>query len=103
MMRGMNMSAMMKQVKQMQKKMKQDQETLNATVFTGHAPEDLVVVKFTGDRKMTDLTIKPEAVDPDDVEMLQDLLVADINDAMGQIDSQTQKTMGKYAQNIPGL
>ena len=103
MMRGMNMQSMMKQVKKMQQNMKQDQDKLHATVFEGHAPEDLVVVKFTGDKKMTDMAVKTEAVDPDDVDMLQDLVLAAVNDAMKKIDEQTEKTMGKYAQNIPGL
>ena len=52
---------------------------------------------------MVDIAIMEEAVDPDDVEMLQDLVIAAVNDAMDQIETQTQKTMGKYSRNIPGL
>ena len=69
----------------------------------GHAADDAVVVKFTGDHKMTDISIKEEAVDPDDVDMLQDLVLMAVNDAMNKIDKQTQETMGKYSRNIPGL
>ena len=73
MMRGMNMQGMMKQMQKLQKNMQKDQEELQKTVFEGHAPDDAVVVKFTGDHKMQDIEIKEEAVDPDDVDMLQDV------------------------------
>ena len=96
MMRGMNMQSMMKQMQKLQKNMKKDQDELNATVFEGHAADDAVVVKFTGDHKMTDISIKEEA-------MLQDLVLMAVNDAMSKIDKQTQETMGKYSRNIPGL
>ena len=64
MMRGMNMQGMMKQMQKLQKNMQKDQEELQKTVFEGHAPDDAVVVKFTGDHKMQDIEIKEEAVDP---------------------------------------
>ena len=70
---------------------------------TATAADDAVVVKFTGDHKMTDISIKEEAIDPDDVDMLQDLVLMAVNDAMSKIDKQTQETMGKYSRNIPGL
>lgn len=73
------------------------------TVFEGHAPDDAVVVKFTGDHKMQDIEIKEEAVDPDDVDMLQDLVIAAVNDAIKKVEQETQRTMGKYSRNIPGL
>ena len=52
---------------------------------------------------MTDIGIKEEAVDPDDVDMLQDLVIMAVNDAMAKIDDQTQKTMSKYSRNMPWL
>ena len=97
MMRGMNMQGMMKQMQKLQKQMQKDQEELHATIFEGHASDDAVVVKFTGDHKMTDIAIK------DDVDMLQDLVIMAVNDAMAKIDDQTQKTMGKYSRNMPGF
>ncbi|KRM18311.1 DNA-binding protein, YbaB EbfC family [Ligilactobacillus hayakitensis DSM 18933 = JCM 14209] len=103
MMRGMNMQGMLKQMQKLQKNMKADQDKLNETVFEGHSANDIVVVKFTGDRKMTDISIKEEAVDPDDVDMLQDLVIMAVNDAMDKINEETQRTMGKYSQNIPGF
>ena len=98
-----NMQNMVKQMQKLQKQMQKDQEELHNTEFVGQAPDEAVVVKFTGDRKMVDIAIKEEAVDPDDVDMLQDLVIAAVNDAMAKIEEQTQKTMGKYSRNIPGL
>jgi len=100
-----NMGNMMKQMRQMQKKMEEDQNNLNAQSFTGTSPDNMVQATFTGDRKMTDLAIKPEAIDPDDPDMLADLVLAAVNDALGQIESTTQQTLGKYTQgmNIPGM
>lgn len=104
MMRGMgNMQQMMKQAKQMQKKMMEEQETLNAQEFMGTAPDDMVKATFSGDKKLKDLTINPEAVDPDDVDMLQDLVLAAINDGLTKIDDATQQTMGKYTKGVPGM
>lgn len=98
MMRGMgNMQSMMKQMQKLQKNMQADQEKLHETEFTGKAPEDMVLATFTGDHQLKDITIKEEAVDPDDVDMLQDFVIAAVNDAMAQIDDATQKTMGKYS------
>lgn len=100
-MRGMgNMQNMMKQMKKMQQQMTTEQAALNEETFTGKAPDDMVTVTFTGDKKMQDIAIKPEAVDPDDVEMLQDLVVAAVNDALAQVDAQTKSTMGKYTQGL---
>ncbi|WEG74334.1 YbaB/EbfC family nucleoid-associated protein [Vagococcus intermedius] len=104
MMRGMgNMQGMMKQVQKMQKEMAGAQEALNAKEFTGAASNDLVTVTFTGNRKMVDLAIKPEVVDPDDVEMMQDLLLTAVNDALSKIDTETEKTMGQYTKGLPGF
>ena len=103
MMRGMNMQGMMKQMQQLQKNMQKDQEELKQTIFEGHASDDLVVVKFNGDHQMVDIAIKEEAVDPDDVDMLQDLTIMAVNDAMKQIEAKTQAVMGKYSRNLPGF
>ncbi|GBG95512.1 DNA-binding protein YbaB [Ligilactobacillus salitolerans] len=96
-----NMQGMMKKVQKMQKQMQKDQEELNQTEFTGKAANEEVVVKFTGDKKMTDLALKEEVIDPDDPDMLQDLIISAVNDAMAQIDKQTQATLGKYSKGMP--
>jgi len=98
-----NMQNMMRQMQKMQKKVTEEQDNLDATEFTGAAPDDMVKVTFTGDKTMKDIAIKPEAVDPDDVDMLQDLVVAAVNDAMKKITDETNKTMGKYTKGLPRM
>ena len=95
MMRGMNMQGMMKQMQKLQKNMQKDQEELQKTVFEGHAPDDAVVVKFTGDHKMQDIEIKEEAVDPDDVDMLQDLVIAAVTEALRMADETMAAEMNR--------
>lgn len=102
MMRGMgNMQGMMKQVQKMQKEMVQAQDKLNETEFTGAATNDLVKVVFTGNRRMKDLQINEGVVDPEDTEMLQDLVIMAVNDALAKIDVETEKTMRKYTKGLP--
>jgi DNA-binding YbaB/EbfC family protein len=101
MMRGLgNMQQMMKQAQKMQKQMGEEQEKLNAQEFIGNAPDDMVTATFTGDKKLKDISINPEAVDADDVDMLEDLVVAAVNDGIAKIDDATQKTMGKYTNGL---
>ncbi|AGY80920.1 MAG: YbaB/EbfC family nucleoid-associated protein [Psychrobacillus sp.] len=103
-MRGMgNMQGMMKQMQKMQKEMATSQEDLNAREFVGVANGNMVTVTLTGDKKMKDIAIKPEAVDPEDVEMLQDLIILATNDALEKVEIETQAVMGKYTKGIPGL
>ncbi|ONN43689.1 YbaB/EbfC family nucleoid-associated protein [Enterococcus mundtii] len=102
MMRGMgNMQGMMKQVQKMQKEMGEAQEKLNETEFTGSSTNDLVKVVFTGNRRMKDIQINDEVVDPEDKEMLQDLIVMAVNDVLEKIDTESEKTMGKYTKGLP--
>ncbi len=98
-----NMQGMMKQMQKMQKEMAKSQEDLNAKEFFGTTNGDLVKVTLTGEKKMKDIAIKPEAVDPDDIEMLQDLIILATNDALEKVEVETQAVMGKYAKGIPGL
>ena len=79
------------------------QEALNQKEFTGVASGDLVSIVMTGDKKVKDVVIKPEAVDPDDIEMLQDLILMATNDVLAKIEVETQSTMGKFTKGIPGL
>ena len=100
MMLGMNMQQMMKQAKAMQKKMMAEHEELAKQEFVGKAPDDMVTAKFSGDNQLIDLKIKPEAVDPDDIEMLQDLVIAAVKDGMKQVNDATQQKLGKYTQGM---
>ncbi|QLL70593.1 YbaB/EbfC family nucleoid-associated protein [Lactobacillus sp. 3B(2020)] len=100
MMRGMNMQQMMKQAQKMQKKMMEEQAEIAAQSFTGVAPDDMVKATFSGDKKLTDLQIKPEAIDPDDPDMLSDLIVAAVNDGLAKLDQATQAKLGKYTKGL---
>ena len=88
MMRGMNMQKMMKQAQKM------------AMEFVGQAPDEMVTATLTGDKKLKDLKINPEAVDPDDVDMLSDLIVAAVNDGLDKVEQATQAKMGKYTRGL---
>ncbi|MFC3928603.1 YbaB/EbfC family nucleoid-associated protein [Streptococcus caprae] len=97
----MNMQNMMKQAQKLQKQMEKSQAELAATEFTGTSAQDLVTVTFTGDKKLTAINFNPAVVDPEDVETLQDMTLQAINDALGKIDTATQKSLGAFAGKLP--
>lgn len=98
-------NAMMRQVQKMQEALKAKTEELEGREFTGTASGEMVSVTMTGKHQVTAIKIKPEAVDPDDIEMLEDLVAAAVNDAIRQVDETTESEMGKITGglNIPGL
>lgn len=100
-----NMNQMMKQVKKMQEQMVKAQEELANKTVEGTAGGGVVSVTVNGHKKVLDIKIKPEAVDPDDVEMLQDLVLAAVNDAMSKAEELANQDMGKFTggMNLPGL
>ncbi len=91
-----------RQMQKMQKEMGKVQETLDQQVFTATAGQ-VVTVTFTGNKKLQEVKIDPVALDPEDAETVEDLLVVAINDALNQIEETTQKTMGKYTKGMPGF
>ncbi|HJV45221.1 MAG TPA: YbaB/EbfC family nucleoid-associated protein [Bacillota bacterium] len=101
---GGNMNGMMKQVKKMQDQMMKAQEELKLKTVEGSAG-GVVTVVTNGHKEIQSITIKPEAVDPDDVEMLQDLVLTAVNDALRKVDELSNKEMGKFTggMNLPGL
>ena len=99
-MNGMNMQQMVNQAKEMQKKMMAEHEELAKQQFVGQAPDGMVTATFTGDNKLVNLEIKPEAVDPDDIDMLSDLVLAAVNDGMKKVNDATQSTLGKYTRGL---
>ena len=105
MMRGMNMQQMMKQAKAMQKKMMAEHEELAKQEFIGKAPDDMVTATFTGDNTLVDLKIKPEAVDPEDVEILQDMIVGAVNEAIRMVEEIHSSEMEKITNglSLPGI
>ena len=98
-------NAIMRQVQKMQEALKAKTEELEGREFTGTASGEMVSVTMTGKHQVTAVKIKPEAVDPDDIEMLEDLVAAAVNDAIRQVDETTESEMGKITGglNIPGL
>lgn len=102
---GGNMNQMMKQVKKMQEQMLKAQEELATKTVEGSAGGGVVTVTANGQKNILSVTIKPEAVDPDDVEMLQDLVMTAVNDALTKADELANQDMGKFTggMNIPGL
>lgn len=100
---GANMAQLMRQAQKMQQDMLAAQENLKNTEFTAQAGGGMVEVVLTGDKKIVSLTIKPEVVDPEDVEMLEDLIVAALQEGFNLIDKETQEAMGPYAGMLGGL
>ena len=104
MMRGMgNMQGMMKQMQKMQKEMVKAQEELDKKEFFGAATNDLVKVVFTGDKTMRTVEINSELIDPEDPDILQDMIILAVNDALTKISEETEATMGKYTKGLPGM
>jgi DNA-binding YbaB/EbfC family protein len=100
-----NMGKMMKQMKKMQQEMEKTQEELAKKTVEGSAGGEMVKVTVNGDKRLVDVQIKPEAVDPEDIEMLQDLVLAATNDALKKMNEMTEKEMGKFTKgmNLPGF
>ena len=100
---GGNMAQLMRQAQQMQRDMLAKQEELKNTEFTAQAGGGMVEIVMTGEKEIVSLKIKPEAVDPDDVEMLEDLIVAAFQECTSLIDKETQEVMGPYAGMLGGM
>ena len=100
-----NMQKMMKQMQKMQKDMAKAQDELGEQKIEGTAGGGMVTVVITGHKQIVDVIIKEEVVDPEDVEMLQDLVLAATNDALKKVDEITEQTMGKFTKgmNLPGM
>ncbi len=101
----MNMQKMMKQVQKMQSDMARVQEELKSKTVEGTAGGGVVKVVADGHLEVASVTIAPEAVDPEDVEMLQDLVLAAVNEALRKAQEMAAAEMAKVTggMNIPGL
>lgn len=96
---GANLQNLMRQAQKMQEDMQRAKEELNAKEFTASVGGGVVSVVMTGDRKVKSITIKPAVVDVDDIETLQDLITAGVNDALAQIDKEEKSTIPQ----VPGM
>ena len=100
-----NMSNLMKQAQRMQRQMEDMQKELESMEFDGTAGGEAVKIRVTGKKQLVSVELKPEVVDPDDIEMLQDLIVAAANEAIRKVDEyHDQKINGiSSGVNIPGV
>lgn len=97
----MNIQAIMKQAQKMQKEMMSEKEAIDKEIFIGTS--SLVKVEVYGNKKIKSVKIESGNLDNDDLEMLEDMIVIAINDAINKIDVETEKRMGRYTANMPGI
>ena len=102
---GMNQAAMMKQAQKMQQEMLRMQQEQEAKTFTAKAGGGMVSATVNGKHELVNLAINPEAVDPDDVEMLQDMVIAAVNEAMRAAETEAANNMSRLTGglNLGGL
>ncbi len=93
---GMNMQNMIKQAQKMQAEMEKKQEELAGTTLTGVSGGGMVEVTITGKKDITAIKINPQVVDPDDVEMLEDLVLGAIKDAQTKADNLSKDALGGF-------
>ena len=98
---GMNINSLMKEAKKMQAEMEKSQTELASKEFEASAGGGAISVKVSGEKMIKEIKIKPEVVDPEDVEMLEDLILTCVNEALRKVDSAQADSLGKF--NIPGL
>ena len=98
---GRNINQLMKEAKKMQADMEKSQEELVSKDFEATAGGGAISVKVSGDKQIKEIKLQKDIVDPDDVEMLQDLIITCVNEALRKVDSAQAQQFGKY--NIPGL
>jgi hypothetical protein len=96
----MKLNQIMKQAQALQEKFKKQLEDLSVEATAGGG---MVSVKMNGNKTVLGVTIDPEVVDKDDVEMLQDLVTAAVNEASRKVDEEAQQQLGSMAGNLPGL
>ena len=98
---GMNINNLMKEAKKMQASMEKSQEELAQKEFDATAGGGAISVKVSGDKTLKEIKIQKDVVDPDDVEMLEDLIITCVNEALRKVDAAQAAEFGKF--NIPGL
>lgn len=98
-----NMGNLMKQAQKMQQQMAEAQEELEASEFTAAAGGGVVEVTVGGNKEIKNIKIDPDVVDPEDVETLEDLVTAAVNEAIRKMEEQTQEEMSKITGGMGGL
>lgn len=100
---GGNMQNLLKQAQQMQQDMMKAQQELDVAEYTATAGGGMVTASVNGKKALQSIKINPEVVDPDDVEMLEDLVMAAVNEAVAQADKAAQEKMGSFANGMPNM
>lgn len=100
---GANMQQLMRQAQKMQQQMTEAQEKLDAAEYEAASGGGMVQVKITGKRELASIVIDPKVVDPDDVEMLQDLVMAAVNEALRKGEAAREETMNRMAPGMGGM
>ena len=98
-----NMNNLMKQAQRMQRQMEEDQKALEEKEFTATAGGGVVEVTVSGKREVTKVQLKEEVVDPDDIEMLEDLIMAAVNEALRKVEEETTAAMSRLTGGLGGL
>ena len=98
---GMNFNNLMKEAKKVKADLEKTQTEIAAKDFEASAGGGAIEVKVSGAKVIKEIKIKPEVVDPDDVEMLQDLIITCVNEALRKVDDEQASQMGRF--NIPGI
>ncbi len=98
-----NMNNLMKQAQKMQRQMEEATKELEEKEMTASAGGGVVEVTVSGKKEVTKIKIDPEAVDPEDVEMLEDLIMAAVNEALRKIEDYSQQSMNKITGGLNGL
>ncbi len=98
-----NMNNLMKQAQRMQRQMEENAKEMETKEFTAAAGGGAVEVTVSGKREITAIKLKEEVVDPDDIEMLQDLIVAAANEALRKVEEESNNAMSKLTGGIGGL
>ena len=97
----MNIQAMMNQAQKLQSDMMTEKAKIDAMEFEGKS--SLVTVKMNGKKEVIKVDIQVDQIDSDEKEMLEDMIMLAVNDAIKKIDKETEQKMGKYTQGLPGL
>lgn len=97
----MNIQALMKQAQKMQKEMMDSKQELDKKIFS--STSSLVTIELYGNKEVKSVKINADILEKEDIEILEDMILVAINDTIKKIDKETESTMGKYTQNMPGL
>ena len=100
---GGNMQQLMRQAQKMQEQLQQAQDKLDEAEYEASAGGGMVSVKVSGKRELTSISIDPQVVDPDDIEMLQDLILAAVNEALRKGEEAREATMNRMAPGMGGM